>query len=439
VIIYGSILLTYYLLGQHNLLQDYQRNLEAFRVTMPFIGLLYFVLMYAFGLYNTTRQKLPEVLYTVFLVSLSLMVGTMGICFFLREAAFAFPRSVILLSALLYFVLLSSWRCSLWIMFHRAHGIKRVTVVGSDARQLSEVIDSKYPKLYRVVHTCGEDTRALPAYIRQTDEVFITSGVSRSARAKLFLECAQCDKPVYFVPEYSDLSVMSSSFVKTDDIPTFCVSSMKLTLEERAVKRFFDLLLGGIATLVALPVGLVVALLVKLDGGPIFYSQERLTRDNKRFGVLKFRTMIPDAEKLSGPVLAGENDPRITKIGHFIRAVRLDELPQLINILRGEMSIVGPRPERPFFTEQFNQDIPEYRYRLRVKAGLTGLAQVEGKYNTSVEDKLRYDLIYIHKYSLLRDLLIMLQTVKILFMKSSTEGVTAAQPAEQITAREVNA
>jgi lipopolysaccharide/colanic/teichoic acid biosynthesis glycosyltransferase len=135
--------------------------------------------------------------------------------------------------------------------------------------------------------------------------------------------------------------------------------------------------------------------------------------------------MVPDAEKLSGPVLAGKADPRITKIGKFMRATRLDEIPQLINILKGDMSIVGPRPERPFFVEQFETEIPEYRYRLKVKAGLTGLAQIEGKYNTSVKNKLRYDLIYINNYSVLKDFFIMLQTIKILFIKSSTEGINA--------------
>jgi lipopolysaccharide/colanic/teichoic acid biosynthesis glycosyltransferase len=168
---------------------------------------------------------------------------------------------------------------------------------------------------------------------------------------------------------------------------------------------------------------LILAALIKLDGGKVFYVQERLTEGGKIFKMIKFRTMIPDAEKISGPVLAEHNDPRITAIGRFMRAVRLDELPQLINILKGEMSIVGPRPERLYFTEQFVEEMPEYKYRLKVKAGLTGLAQVEGKYNTSAEDKLRYDLIYINNFSIWNDIVIILQTIKILFMKSSTEGV----------------
>jgi exopolysaccharide biosynthesis polyprenyl glycosylphosphotransferase len=273
------------------------------------------------------------------------------------------------------------------------------------------------------MNQCTENDPELEKKIQAVDEIFIESDTSAQSRRKIMPLCIKYQKEVCFVPKYFDLSVMTSSFDKTDDIPTYRISNMELSPEELFMKRAIDLLFGSIAFIIALPFGLIIAILVKSDGGPVFYAQERLTRGNKIFKILKFRTMIPDAEKLSGPVLAGENDPRITKIGKFIRSVRLDELPQLINILKGDMSIVGPRPERPFFVQQFENEIPEYFYRHKVKAGLTGLAQVEGKYNTSVEDKLRYDVIYINKYSIFRDILIMLQTVKILFMKDSTEGV----------------
>ena len=146
-------------------------------------------------------------------------------------------------------------------------------------------------------------------------------------------------------------------------------------------------------------------------------------RFGKQFKVHKFRSMRQDAEAKTGPVLAGENDPRITKFGHFMRATRLDELPQLINVLKGEMSIVGPRPERPFFVEQFIKEKPEYAYRHNVKPGITGLAQIAGKYNTTAYDKLVYDLIYIQNVSVMYDLTLMLQTLKVLITKESTEGV----------------
>jgi lipopolysaccharide/colanic/teichoic acid biosynthesis glycosyltransferase len=172
-----------------------------------------------------------------------------------------------------------------------------------------------------------------------------------------------------------------------------------------------------------LPFGLIAALLVKLDGGPVFYRQERLTRDGKIFNIIKFRTMVPDAEKHSGPALStGKNDDRITKVGRFLRASRWDEIPQILNILSGDMSIVGPRPERPFFAEQYELTTPQYHQRLKVKAGLTGLAQVEAKYNTSFNNKLRYDLLYINNYSLFQDMVIIWKTIQTLLDKQSTEG-----------------
>ena len=163
---------------------------------------------------------------------------------------------------------------------------------------------------------------------------------------------------------------------------------------------------------------------MKSDGGPAFYKQKRLTKDGKVFEILKFRSMRVDAEKYSGAVLsAGENDPRITKVGRIIRACRLDELPQLLNILKGDMSLVGPRPERPELQKEIEKEVPEFGLRLQAKAGLTGYAQVYGKYNTTFYDKLLMDLMYISKPSILEDLTIMLATVKILTSKESTEGV----------------
>lgn len=423
LLILGGIVSAFYLLESTGSLQDFQRNFDAFKIVTPFIMILYLILNYAFASYNLTRSNLFEIIYTTFLISLSLMIGIMGICFFLRDIALAFPRSVILLSAFFYFVLLSLWHIILWAFSKKTHGVKEVLVIGEDCNDLIQVIENKYAPFYHIKDICSSDEKDFSSKIKTVDEVFICSDIATEHREDIFRFCFQYDKEIFYVPKPFDLNIMTSLFQKIDDIPVFRMSTMELSLEEKFVKRLFDLLFGSIAALICLPLGLLVAIIVRLDGGPVFYAQERVTRDGKIFKILKFRTMIPDAEKHTGPVLAGDNDPRITKVGQFMRAVRLDEIPQLWNILNGDMSIVGPRPERPFFVEQFEKEFHEYRYRLRVKAGLTGLAQVEGKYNTTVENKLRYDLIYITDYSILKDFLIMLQTVKILFMKSSTEGV----------------
>jgi exopolysaccharide biosynthesis polyprenyl glycosylphosphotransferase len=199
---------------------------------------------------------------------------------------------------------------------------------------------------------------------------------------------------------------------------------MLLTAEQRVLKRILDIAVAVIALIILSPVMLITAVMIKLDSkGPVLYSQERVGLYGKIFFVHKFRSMKQDAEAKCGPVLAAEGDTRITKFGRLMRATRLDELPQLFNVLKGEMSIVGPRPERPFFVKQFIAQKPEYDYRHNVKPGITGLAQIAGKYNTSAYDKLIYDLLYIQDVSVKTDLMIMLQTFKVLLTKSSTEGV----------------
>jgi exopolysaccharide biosynthesis polyprenyl glycosylphosphotransferase len=409
------------------MLNDFQRNFEAFKVIIPFVVVLDIILRYSFGVYNSIKKDSSEIIYTSFITALSLTVGIMGICFFIRDVALAFPRSVILLNFVIYFILLTCWYLFLWFIFRRIHGVKKIIIIGKRGTLLTQAINREYSHLYQIEKMYEKIDENIENDIENSDEVFVLSDICDNERERIVFFCMKYNKNICFVPKYSDLVIMSSSIYKTDDIPTYRVSKLGLSPEEQGVKRVFDLILGLIAFILFLPVGLIVALLIKLDGGPIFYTQERLTRDGKIFKILKFRTMVTDAEKFSGPVLTEKNDSRITKLGRFMRAVRLDEIPQLINILKGEMSIVGPRPERPFFVEQFEKEIPQYSFRLKVKAGLTGLAQVEGKYNTSMIDKLRYDLIYIHKYSLFKDFLIIIRTIKILFMKSSTEGIHSNQ------------
>ena len=193
-----------------------------------------------------------------------------------------------------------------------------------------------------------------------------------------------------------------------------------------------DILLCSIAMIVAAPVMAVVAIAIKLeDGGPVFFKQKRMTRNGREFDILKFRSMIVDAEKYAGAVLATDNDPRITKVGKVIRATRLDELPQILNILKGDMSIVGPRPERKVIADEYCKDIPEFAYRLKVRGGLTGYAQIYGKYNTSAYDKLRLDLMYIENYSFMLDIKLIILTLRIIFSKESTEGIDKQFEAQQ--------
>ncbi len=196
-----------------------------------------------------------------------------------------------------------------------------------------------------------------------------------------------------------------------------------MSVEQAVLKRFMDIFVSLTMLIITSPILAVTSLAIKFyDGGPVFFYQERCTKDGKVFSICKFRSMIVDAEKDGRVIPATEKDPRITPVGSFIRKVRIDELPQLWNILKGEMSLVGPRPERIEHVQLYSEKIPEFAYRMKVKGGLTGYAQVYGKYNTTAYDKLKLDLMYIQNYSLLLDIEILFKTVKILFEKESTEG-----------------
>lgn len=269
--------------------------------------------------------------------------------------------------------------------------------------------------------------------IQEYDAVVI-SDVPAEIRNDILKFCYEHQIRTYVTPKISDIIVRGARNISLFDTPLLLVRSKGLTVTQRTLKRGLDILLSAIAMIPAAPLMLLVALAIKLeDGGPVFYKQMRMTLGGREFGILKFRSMIVDAEKYSGAVLAAEDDPRITKVGKFIRATRLDEIPQILNILKGDMSVVGPRPERKSFVDEYCEKIPEFRYRMKVKGGLTGYAQIYGKYNTSPYDKLRLDLMYIENYSLMLDIKLILMTIRIMLKKESTEGIDVAQELERKT------
>lgn len=254
-------------------------------------------------------------------------------------------------------------------------------------------------------------------------QAVLINDMSARNRNKILKTCFRLDKRVYVVPKISDVIMKNSEALNLFDTPMYLCRNREITWWQRIIKRGLDLLFSLLALILLSPILLITALAIKLeDKGPVIYKQERVTRNGRKFMMLKFRSMIVDAEADGKPHPAGENDPRITKVGNFIRACRIDELPQLINILKGDMSIVGPRPERVEHVEKYSKLIPEFDFRLKMKGGLTGYAQVYGKYNTSPLDKLKLDLNYITNYSLLTDVQIIFETLKILFLKESTEG-----------------
>lgn len=427
IVIFGAIILSFMVL-KNGVLLDYSDNIGAFYYVSPAIVVMYIILAYVFGMYNLRRQSVGEVVYTVFIVSIALTICIMAACFFIRESATSYPRSVILLSAALYLPGLMIWRTILRNLYFKMHANLRVMIVGSQTQLLEQRLSERFSKLYQVKFVCKEDDPELMQKAVLVENVFVAEDVSPGIREKIFLLPVEHQHiSVFFVPKINDIGVLHARLQNFDDIPTYVFSKMFLTHEERWVKRLIDILVAVALLILFSPLFLILPFIIMMDGGSVFYRQERLTRGHKVFRIIKFRTMVPDAETDSGPVLSDKNDHRITALGRFLRAARFDELPQLFNVLSGEMSLVGPRPERPFFTEQIEQEIPEFKYRLNVKAGLTGLAQVNGKYNTGYRQKLQYDLYYINNYSIFRDCLILLRTIKILFQKDKTEGVLSAE------------
>lgn len=247
-------------------------------------------------------------------------------------------------------------------------------------------------------------------------------------RNRLLKYCYSRSIRVYMMPKIPDVLIKGSDQLHLFDTPIFLTREYALTVEQRAAKRLIDLVCALILLVTASPFMLVTAVLIKCyDKGPVLYKQVRCTQDGRPFKIMKFRSMRVDAEKDGVARLAAKNDSRITPIGRFIRAVRIDELPQLFNILKGDMSFIGPRPERPEIIEQYVEEMPEFVFRMKVKAGLAGYAQVYGKYNTTPYDKLKLDLSYIENYSVWLDLKLMLLTLKILIKPESTEGVDNTQ------------
>ncbi len=246
-------------------------------------------------------------------------------------------------------------------------------------------------------------------------------------RNQIMKYCYQESIRTYVTPKISDILSRGADDIHLFDTPLLLSRNQGLSIVDLFMKRLMDIVISLIGIVIASPFMIVISLAIKLyDRGPILYKQERLTKDGKTFMIYKFRSMTTHSED-KGARLAAKGDARVTPVGRIIRAIHFDELPQLFNILKGEMSVVGPRPERQIIAEQYTEEIPEFVLRLKVKAGLTGYAQVYGKYNTTPYDKLKLDLTYIENYSVWMDIKILFLTFKILFVRENTEGIDENQ------------
>jgi exopolysaccharide biosynthesis polyprenyl glycosylphosphotransferase len=357
-----------------------------------------------------------------------------GAAFFYR--GFSYSRVVFVLIGITSIVMLSLERFFLfhfeqWWYRHN-HDNKHVLILGSgeNANRLSNFF-SAHPELgYNTVATIDAqnislESQSLPELIKSQgiDTVIFSFLENDHKRTEAIVrQCEGLDVTMMFVPDILDVMTTNVKIRHIDGIPLLTIKTPALSPWNRIIKRTFDIIFASIILILFSPLFLFLMILVKIDSrGPIFYLQERIGMDGEIFHVIKFRSMKVDAEKQSGPVWAKKDDPRTTRVGKFLRRFSLDELPQLINVLKGDMSIVGPRPERPYFVEQFKKEIPKYLDRHRVKTGMTGWAQVNGlRGNAPIAQRTQYDLFYIENWSLAFDIKIILKTIyAVLFGKDA--------------------
>lgn len=300
------------------------------------------------------------------------------------------------------------------LIYKNENAISLVTKLGEhkDKYKISDVIDIS--KGINIVQ------KEIDKY-----EAVVICDLDSSQRNKIVKYCFKKSIRIYITPKISDIIIQSADKLHIFDTPLLLCKNQGLTYEQNLLKRLMDIAVSLLAIIILSPFMILVAVAIKLcDGGSIIYKQKRLTQNDRIFEIYKFRSMILNAESDGEARLAAQNDERITPIGKIIRKIRFDELPQLFNILKGDMSLVGPRPERPEISEQYCKIMPEFGFRTKVKAGLTGYAQVMGKYNTTPYDKLKLDLMYIGNYSFFMDIELILKTFKILFISDSTEGIS---------------
>ena len=344
-----------------------------------------------------------------------------------------FPNlPVLLLLFVIQSVVIAAWSTLVHQWYFKTFPPKRSAIVYDSRAGMEELIgEYGLEKKFQILWTAPVEECLRDHHMLDGLEVVFLSDLHIRERNVILKYCILKGISVYTIPRIGDVIMSGAKRTHLFHLPILSIGRYCATPEQALLKRAFDIVVSAAALVCLSPILLLTALAIKLcDGGPVFYKQNRLTLNGKVFQILKFRSMRTDAEKDGVARLSmGERDTRVTAVGRVIRKVRIDELPQLLNVLKGDMAIVGPRPERPEIAAQYEKKLPEFRLRLQVKAGLTGYAQVYGKYNTTPYDKLQMDLMYIANPGILNDLSICIATVKVLFLPESTEGFQTEQPA----------
>ncbi|MCR5586453.1 MAG: sugar transferase [Lachnospiraceae bacterium] len=391
------------------------------------IGIYYCLLFFFSNMYGGLKigqLKRTEVVLSQFLsLFLANVIAYMIICLL----AFGIVNPVrLILSMLVQMVVATVWEIVTTTIYNKIFQPWKMLLIYGErpAADLVYKVDERRDKyaIYDAINI-DEGIDKISEKIKDYQAVII-GDISAIKRNDILKYCYANQVRAYVVPKLSDIILMGADRIHVFDTPFLLTKGYTLSFDERLEKRILDIIIALVLIILTSPFMLVAAIAIKLyDKGPVFYKQVRCTQNEREFNIIKFRSMIVNAESDGVAKLATQNDSRITPIGKFIRATRIDELPQLFNILKGDMSFVGPRPERPEIIKEYKESMPEFSFRTRVKAGLTGFAQVYGKYNTTPYDKLKLDLFYIENYSVWLDIKLIMMTVKIVLKKDATEGI----------------
>ena len=399
-------------------------NYSAYQNAFPYIVIAFILINIFSGIYVLYNKKFIDMLSITIISQIMMSVIIMAMTFFGRW--FAFPRTIIGINLIVSIVLLIIWRAGILELYTRISGTSRVMILGSENKCKEAVLnfDSSGTRQYKVSTVVFADYfENIKENINEIDVFYILDFNSLDEEQEILTYLTQKNKRIFLGTDFRGILRTNNRIMNIDDESIIAIAKFEISPENDTIKRMVDIIVSIIMLVLTSPIMLITTLLIKITSkGPVFYKQVRITKNQKEFNILKFRSMRIDAEDLSGPVLAQAEDPRVTTLGRYIRSLRIDELPQLINVLKGDMSLVGPRPERPFFVDQFQKENPYYYLRHTVRAGITGYAQVFVTYTTNFNSKLKFELLYIKNYSIIMDIQILFHTVKILFDKVSSQG-----------------
>jgi exopolysaccharide biosynthesis polyprenyl glycosylphosphotransferase len=403
-----------------------EQNLEALITVLPWGSLVAAVILFSLGLYEQPWNLRARLGRTIVIATILTGLAYAAISYWAR--GFAVPRSVLLMAMPLTLLLLLAWRMVLMHFAMRSNGGRTVLVVGhpGEAAEVAQRFAEIPGGWFRVIGTRTPEIAARADFsLDGVDVLMLCQSVQRPQKETLLHRSADKGITTFVIPDLTEIMLSGQVPNAVADLPVLVYEPFGLTPGQRFEKRLLDLLVGVPAFVLSLPLMSVITLLIKLSGpGPAILRQERLGLNGQIFRMYKFRTMTHNAEAESGPALVWDDDPRITGLGSVLRRFRLDEIPQIINVLKGDMSLVGPRPERPELAQAIVQEVPNFKYRVMVPPGMTGLAQVMGLYSTRPVDKVRFDLFYMRNYSLWLDLSIMFRTLVVLLDRNAARGIS---------------